>query len=101
MMLGLQVVDLNYILEQISHFSEIEKAVVFGSRAKGTQKNGSDIDLAIFGEQITFDTVSTLHALLEEEGPMPYLIDVIDYTHLKHQALKDHIDRVGVVIYEK
>jgi uncharacterized protein len=46
-------------------------------------------------------TVSTLHASLEEEGPLPYFFDIVDYTHLNHSELKEHIDRVGKVIYRK
>ncbi|MDI3534924.1 MAG: hypothetical protein PWQ82_1289 [Thermosediminibacterales bacterium] len=42
-----------------------------------------------------------LHAMLEEKGPLPYFFDIVDYTHLSHKGLKEHIDRVGKVIYEK
>lgn len=98
---GLKEFDLEYIVKKISDFVEIEKAVIFGSRAKGNYKPGSDIDIAIMGENITFDVLAKLHSLLEDQGPLPYLFDVVDYTHLNHKELKDHIDRVGKVIYEK
>lgn len=97
---GLRQSDLEYIIEKISEFNEIERAVIFGSRAKGNYKHGSDIDMAIMGEKIDFNVVSKLHSLLEEQGPLPYLFDVVDYTHLNHAELKEHIDRVGKVIYE-
>ncbi|MBD7913589.1 nucleotidyltransferase domain-containing protein [Clostridium sp. Sa3CUN1] len=96
---GLREFDLNYIKEKISEFSEIEKAIIFGSRAKGNYKPGSDIDIAIVGENINFNTVSRLHSLLEDQGPLPYLFDILDYTHLNHDELKSHIDRMGKVIY--
>ena len=101
MNLGLNDADRIYIVETIQKISEIEKAVIFGSRAKGNYKAGSDIDLAIFGEGVTFDTVAKLHALLEEESPLPYFFDVIDATHLAHIELKEHIDRVGKIIFER
>ena len=101
MKFGLKEFDLDYIISKISDFSEIEKAVIFGSRAKGNYKPGSDIDIAIMGENITFDVLSKLHSLLEEQGPLPYLFDIVDYTHLNHHELKEHIDRIGKVIYEK
>lgn len=101
MRLGLEKFDLNYILDTIKKFSEIEKAVIFGSRAKGNYKPGSDVDIAVYGEKINFDTISALHSLLEEHGPLPYFFDVVDYTHLNSQELKAHIDRVGVVIFSK
>lgn len=48
-MLGLKEEDLQYIIDNIKRFPEIKKAIVFGSRAKGNYKVGSDIDIAIFG----------------------------------------------------
>ncbi|NLZ54891.1 MAG: nucleotidyltransferase domain-containing protein [Thermoanaerobacteraceae bacterium] len=97
---GLKKSDIDYIIGVIKKFPEIEKAVIFGSRAKGNYKVGSDVDIAIYGENITFDTISALHFMLEEQGPLPYFFDIIDYTHLKHEELKEHIDRVGKVIFE-
>lgn len=97
---GLKEEDLAHIIMVIKMFPEIDKAVIFGSRAKGTNKNGSDVDLAILGEKITFDTIAKLHSLLEDQSPMPYLFDIIDYTHLKHGELKRHIERAGKTIYE-
>jgi len=99
--LGLSQSDIDYIVKVISEFSEIEKATVFGSRAKGNFKPGSDVDIAIYGENITFDTISAVHSRLEEQGPLPYFFDVVDYTHLNHKDLKEHIDRVGKVIFER
>ncbi|MCR4430981.1 MAG: nucleotidyltransferase domain-containing protein [Tepidanaerobacteraceae bacterium] len=101
MKFGLREFEIEYIVDAIKKFHEIEKAVIFGSRAKGNYKPGSDVDIAVYGEDITFDTVSALHAMLEEKGPLPYFFDIVDYTHLSHEGLKEHIDRVGEVIFEK
>ncbi|NSW92788.1 MAG: nucleotidyltransferase domain-containing protein [Firmicutes bacterium] len=98
---GLSESDLDYIVKAIKKFPEIQKALIFGSRAKGNYKPGSDVDIAICGERITFDTLSSLHAVLEEYGPLPYFFDIVDYSHLEHKELKEHIDRVGKVIFEK
>ena len=98
---GLHQADIDYIINAIKKFPEIEKAVIFGSRAKGNYKPGSDVDLAIYGKNITFDTISALHSMLEEQGPLPYFFDIIDYTHLHHKEIKEHIDRVGKVIFGK
>lgn len=100
MKLGLSRFDMDYIISALSKFNEIERAVIFGSRAKGNYKEGSDIDIAIYGDNITFDTLSSLHSILEDQGPLPYLFDIVDYTHLDHKELKEHIDRAGVAIYE-
>lgn len=101
MRFGLKSLDIDYIISIMKRFDEIEKAVIFGSRAKGTYKPGSDVDIGIYGEQITFDTVASLKYKLEEEGPLPYFFDIVDCTHLNHKELKQHIHRVGKVIYEK
>ena len=101
MSLGLRNTDLEYIVQVLSKFPEIEKALIFGSRAKGTHKAGSDVDIAIVGESITFDIISKVRFQLEEESPMPYFFDIVDYTHLEHLELKEHIDRVGKTIWDK
>lgn len=96
---GVSVSDLAYIVSALAKFGEIERACIFGSRAKGTHKPGSDIDIAIYGDRVSFDTISKLHALLEDESPMPYRFDIVDYSHLSHENLKSHIDRIGVPIF--
>lgn len=101
MSFGLRDADLEYIISALRQFDEIQKAVIFGSRAKGNYKAGSDVDIAIWGENVTFTTISRLHAMLEDESPMPYMFDIVDYTHLNHEKLKEHIDQVGIPIFLK
>lgn len=101
MMFGLKEQDISDIVAAIGVIAEIEKASIFGSRAKGTFKPGSDVDIAIFGEGITFDTVSRLHGALEDNSGMPYFFDIVDYSHLTNGALKEHIERVGMVIFDR
>lgn len=100
MRFGMSEPDLDYIIKAIKKFPQIKKAVLFGSRAMGNYRPGSDVDIAIYGENVTFDTLSALHGMLEEDGPLPYFFDIVDYTHLDHLELKEHIDRVGKVIFE-
>jgi len=97
---GLSEDDLRYIVETVKRYPEIEKAVIFGSRSKGNFKRGSDMDIAVYGENISFDTLSSLHAALEEYSQLPYFFDIVDYTHLRNSELKEHIDRVGKVIFD-
>ena len=98
---GLTDADIAYIVSIIDDFPEIKKASIFGSRAKGNYKPGSDVDIAVYGEDISLTTLARLHYRLEEESPLPYFFDIVDYTHLKHQPLKEHIERVGKVIFER
>jgi type I restriction enzyme S subunit len=66
----------------------------------GTYKNGSDIDIALKGDQITFDTMSTIRLRLDEL-PYLYTYDVIDYKKISNLALTAHIDELGITFYKK
>jgi len=92
---GLTQTDIKRITAAIKQFPEIEEAVIFGSRAKGTHKKASDVDLAIKGSEVTAETINRLSFLLNEELPLPYFFDVVHYGALENQALVEHIDRVG------
>lgn len=89
------------LIEALTKQSQIEEVVLFGSRAKGNYKKGSDIDLAIKGTDCTPRLALDLSAYLNEELPIPYMVDVIDYHSLEHRELKEHIDRVGIIFYQK
>jgi len=91
--------DLEDITTELAKFPSITLAVIFGSRAKGTYRTGSDIDLALFGNGITYEQVLEISSYLNEETLMPYFFDVVDATHLTHEGLKAHIERVGKIIY--
>ena len=95
---------LDTVVEKIQNiFAEnarVDKAIVFGSRAKGNYKEGSDIDISIKGQELNFDdTLSLLRKLDELE--LPYEIDLINYHTIKEPDLKDHIDRVGIELYSR
>lgn len=78
----------------------VTKAVLYGSRAKGTHKPGSDIDLTLCGDAITPRDVSRIADALDALD-LPYVIDLSAYGQLHHAALREHIERVGVVIYDR
>jgi predicted nucleotidyltransferase len=86
---------LNSIKYILSHESKIQKIILFGSRAKGIEKNGSDIDLAIVGDNITFQNICSMATKLDLLD-LPYKIDLIDFNTIENQDLKDHIRRVGI-----
>ena len=96
---GIQPGTLKLITGAFRLFPEIRQAVIFGSRAKNKFHNGSDIDIALTGEGISFDTIVRLSGILNEELPVPHHIDLVDLSHLNHENLKEHISRVGKVIY--
>ena len=97
--LGLSDDEVREIKDVIRKYNEVENAYVFGSRAKGTYKNGSDIDIAIKGKNITVDTVAKIQEELEEETTLHYFFDVVHYDTCSTKELVEHIDRVGICIY--
>ncbi len=100
-MYGLNEKDIETIIEILRKAPEVESAVLFGSRAKGNFKRGSDVDLAIQGNLANTQIASAISGVLNEDTLMPYRFDVISYTDLDHKDLAAHIDRVDKVIYRK
>lgn len=80
---------------------EIEEVVIFGSRALGTARKGSDVDLAIKGPHVTDQAAAELSVTLNERLPIPYYVDVVSYPTLQHENLRQHIDTVGKLFYRK
>ena len=79
---------------------EVEKVILYGSRAKGNYRSGSDIDLTLLGNGLTPDILGKIRGELDD-GPLPYRVDLSILSHITHADLVDHIRRVGVVFYEK
>ena len=100
-MYGLLDRDIVYIKKALEHFDEIEKAVVFGSRAMGNYKKGSDVDIAIFGERVNNKVVFELNDYLNEVYPLPYFFDILNYSSISNQNLKNNINHEGKVIFEQ
>jgi len=94
----------NETVEQISdvfaHFPEVEKAVLYGSRAKGNYKPGSDVDLTLLGAEVTSKILGQIRSELDD-GLLPYTFDVSIFSEIKQADLLEHIRRVGVVFYQK
>ena len=100
-MFGLLQRDLDYINMSISKLLEIEIVIIFGSRAMGNYKKGSDIDLAILGDNISSETIRKLNEDLNEQYPIPYFFDILDYNEITNKELKKHIDVNGIILFEK
>lgn len=100
-MYGLLDRDFKYILEAVKQYPEITEVVLFGSRALGNYKKGSDVDLAIIGEKVDRKVIRRLSDDLEEKYPLPYFFDIISYDEISNEELKRHIDSLGKSIYKK
>jgi len=80
-------------------FDAIDKVVLYGSRALGTHKPGSDIDLALFGKNVTPDLTASI-AILIDDLLLPYTLDLTAYDLIDNLALREHIDRVGIELFQ-
>lgn len=94
---GLSEQVLNLIRSVLVRHQQITGALVFGSRAKGTYKPNSDIDLALEGVDDFMQTARIAGEL--DDLPLPYTFDVQAVASIKHPGLREHIARVGVRIY--
>jgi len=97
--MGLTASDLAFLTRAAQQLPEIESVTLFGSRAKGTHRKGSDVDLAVQGDKVTEDTIARLADQLNEQLPLPYFFDVLNYNALTDSELLAHINRLGRVIY--
>ena len=95
---GLSKKDIDLIQSVFTQNKQIKQVKMYGSRAMGNYRKGSDIDLAFYtGDE--HDISATLKEALELL-PTPYLFDVTHYDTLTHQGLKQHIDTYGTVFYK-
>lgn len=88
------------ICEVLAQHPEVDRAVLYGSRAKGNYKPGSDIDLTLFGAALTPRLCATIAEELDDLL-LPYSIDLSVFAALNHPDLQAHIQRVGVVFFER
>ncbi|MBU3822506.1 restriction endonuclease subunit S [Flavobacteriaceae bacterium XHP0103] len=98
-MYGLKPHTIQAIQNVFAKYSNIEKAILYGSRAKGNYRNGSDIDLTLVGKNLTLSEQFSIETELDDLL-LPYKIDLSIYYKIENQDLIDHIDRVGIVFYE-
>ncbi len=99
---GLRDTDIKSIRAAIARFPEVRKAVLFGSRARGDFRRGSDVDLAIWGDEDVslMKTRRELGAWLNEESSMPYFFDVLEFARLSDEGLQREIEKHSIVLYE-
>ena len=83
-----------------ARFPAVDKAVLYGSRAMGTYKVGSDIDLALYGDRLTLPQLAAISSELDDLL-LPYTIDLSVFAMLNNADLREHIGRVGKVFYER
>jgi predicted nucleotidyltransferase len=98
---GLTQAQNSELLKLIKSTKTITKVVVFGSRAMGNYKPGSDVDLAIWGDSFGAMDAANFAAKLNEESRLPYKFDVVAFNAITSNVLREHIITIGKVIFER
>ena len=95
-MYGISQSALDKIKAVLFSMQGVEQVILYGSRAKGNYREGSDIDLTVKGE-LTFDNLVKMSVNLDDLN-LPWEIDISLYSQINNKDLLDHIDRIGVSI---
>jgi predicted nucleotidyltransferase len=96
---GLKPEVIHRIQGVFAKYPEIESAILYGSRAKGDYRPGSDIDLTFKGKNINSSLLAKVSNDLDDLLT-PYKFDLSSFSHIKNEELLDHISRVGVEFYK-
>ena len=97
---GLDKETISKINSVFSRFKEVEEALLYGSRAKGNFKPGSDIDLTLKGENLKLKLLNQI-SLDIDDLLLPYSFDISIFHQITNPDLIEHIERVGKVFYKK
>jgi predicted nucleotidyltransferase len=95
---GLSRRSLETLYHILSKYADIQKVYIFGSRVKGNFRPGSDIDLAVMNQGLAPKTIAKV---LDDctESSLPVMVDLVDFSRLKHPDFIEHIERVGQQFY--
>lgn len=95
---GLSRAVIDAINGVFSSYPAIQQVILYGSRAKGSQRPGSDIDLAIVAPALGEQQLPEIETRLDELS-LPYTIDLSLLHTIRNPALVEHVRRVGVAFY--
>jgi len=91
---GLEENTISKIHEVFARYPQIEQVIIFGSRAKGNFKSGSDVDLALKGRHLNLKTINQISNDIDDLL-LPYMFDLIAYSSINNPELLEHIERIG------
>ncbi len=97
---GLSDATLAALRGYLAACAAVDSAVIYGSRAKGNYKPGSDIDLTLTGPRLTQNVLAQLAGQLAESG-LPYTVDLSIQSDIDNPRLLEHIARIGKVLYQR
>ena len=100
MQFGLNNKELQALCATLASVPEVEEAIIYGSRARGTNRIASDIDITLKGKALTYLQLALLDAKIDELY-LPYFVDLSLFSMLKNPDLLESINREGKVLYKK
>ena len=100
MTFGLADIEFQALRDALASVPEVEEAIIYGSRARGTNRIASDIDLTLKGNSLTYLQLALLDERIDELY-LPYFVDLSLYSMLKNPDLLDNIHREGKVFYNR
>lgn len=95
---GLAAETVQRIQSVLSRYPQIEKVLLYGSRAKGTQREGSDIDLTLVAPTLTLPDLLKIENEIDDLM-LPYKVDLSLFHHIDNPSVVEHIQRVGKALY--
>lgn len=99
-MSGLNIAIIEKVNAIFAMHPELTKALLYGSRAKGNYRPGSDVDLTLLGDKLTYESLGKIATQIDDLL-LPYTFDISLFNQIDNPDLVDHIRRVGIVFYEK
>ena len=100
MIYGLKKEIVNDLKKIFSDFPEVKEVIVYGSRAKGNYKPGSDVDLTFKGNNLSLNILNKISLQIDDLF-LPYTFDLSVFEHIENKDLIDHIQRIGQIFYQK
>ncbi|WP_298549888.1 nucleotidyltransferase domain-containing protein [uncultured Parabacteroides sp.] len=97
---GLSDTEWNRLETVFNRYPNIERAILYGSRAKGNYKPFSDVDITLVGERLTRSELNRI-VLDIDDLLLPYQFDVSIFHRLTNPDLIDHIERKGIILYQR
>ncbi len=97
---GLKISVINQIKGVFLNYPQVQEVILYGSRAMGNYKNGSDIDLTVKGDELNLAILNKIDWELDDLL-LPYTFDLSLYKHIDNSDLINHIKQVGKVFYAR
>ena len=98
MKFGLKDVEISALCNVLASVPEVEEAIIYGSRARGTNRISSDIDITLKGSNLTYLQLALLDAKIDDMY-LPYFVDLSLFSMLRNTDLIESIEREGKVLY--